>query len=163
MKVVSSEAWPWVLRTPVGCLKIQSVDVALRDGRRNYIAALYEATPTAKFTPPDPTRRDATVQSRCFGSGSVNWIRDDSRLPLTKQEAQLSPSDRAMRLVSSNLANYHATVQKLLIRQVLPKPMVWSWRFSSRQCVTNKPTTVELCISPVYRRLAVAKFSKSTM
>ena len=44
------------------------------------------------------------------------------------QEAQLSPSDRAMRLVSSrpNLANYHATVQKLLIRQVLTKPMVCS-------------------------------------
>jgi len=40
------------------------------------------------------------------------------------QEAQLSPSDRAMRLVSSNLTNYHATVQKLLIRQVLTKPMV---------------------------------------
>jgi len=32
------------------------------------------------------------------------------------QEAQLSSSDRAMRIVSSNLANYHATVQKLLIR-----------------------------------------------
>ena len=29
--------------------------------------------------------------------------------------------------------------------------------------VINKPTTVELCISPVYRRLAVAKFLKSTM
>jgi len=29
--------------------------------------------------------------------------------------------------------------------------------------VINKPTTVELCISPVYRGLAVAKFSKSTM
>ena len=29
--------------------------------------------------------------------------------------------------------------------------------------VINKTTTVELCISPVYRRLAVAKFSKSTM
>ena len=41
-----------------------------------------------------------------------------------EQEAQLSPRDRAMRLVSSNLANYHATVQKLLIRQVLTKPMV---------------------------------------
>ena len=52
-----------------------------------------------------------------------------------KQEAQRSPSDRAMRLVSSNLANYHATVQKILIRQVLTKPMVWSWRFSWRQCV----------------------------
>ena len=55
------------------------------------------------------------------------------------------------------------TVQKLLIRQVLTEPMVWSWRFSWRQCVINKPTTVELCISPVYRRLAVAKFFKSTM
>jgi len=30
-------------------------------------------------------------------------------------------------------------------------------------CVINQPTTVELCISPVYRRLAVAKFSKSAM
>ena len=38
-----------------------------------------------------------------------------------RQEAQLSPSDRAMRLVSSNIANCHATVQKLLIRQVLTK------------------------------------------
>ena len=43
---------------------------------------------------------------------------------VVNQEAQLSPSDRAMRLVGSNLANYHATVQKLLIRQVLTKPMV---------------------------------------
>ena len=82
---------------------------------------------------------------------------------LFRQEAELSPSDHAMCLVSSNLANYHATVQKLLIRQVLTKPMVWSWRFSWRQCVIYKPTTVELCISHVYRRLAVAKFSKSTM
>ena len=100
-----------------------------------------------------------------------------------QQEAQLSPRDRAMRLVSSNLANYHATGQKLLIWQVLTKSMVWSWRFSRRQCVIdnvhstmtlpsrfhclrcviNKPTTDDLCISPVYRRLAVAKFSKSTM
>jgi len=53
--------------------------------------------------------------------------------------------------------------RKLLIRQVLTKPMVWYWRFSWRQCVINKPTTVELCISPVYRRLALAKFSESTM
>jgi len=29
--------------------------------------------------------------------------------------------------------------------------------------VINKPTMVELCISPVYRRLAVAQSSKSTM
>jgi len=36
-------------------------------------------------------------------------------------------------------------------------------RFHCLNGVINKPTTVELCISPVYRRLAVAKFSKSTM
>ena len=97
-----------------------------------------------------------------------------------RQEAQLSPRDRAMRRVNWNLANCHATVQKLLIRLVLTK---WSWRFSRRQCVIdnvhstmtrpssfhclrcviNKPTTDDLWISPVYRRLAVAKFSKSTI
>ena len=37
----------------------------------------------------------------------------------TIQEAQLSPRDRAMRRVSWNLANCHATVQKLLVRKVL--------------------------------------------
>jgi len=101
-----------------------------------------------------------------FGGSTMKVIKDiceNNARPCVKQEAQLSPSDRAMRLVSRNLANCHATVQKLLIRQVLTKPMVWSWRFSWRQCAINKPTPVELCISPVYRRLAVAKFSKSTM
>jgi len=43
---------------------------------------------------------------------------------LVRQEAQLSPMDRAMRRVNRNLANCHATVQKLLIRQVLTKSMV---------------------------------------
>ena len=38
-----------------------------------------------------------------------------------------------------------------------------SYSNRARIAVINKPTTVELCISPVYRRLAVAKFSKSTM
>jgi len=98
-----------------------------------------------------------------------------------KQEAQLSQRDRTMYRVNWNLANCHATVQKLLIRQLLTKSMAWSWRFSpirDRQfalnhdaiesaaivsSVINKRTTFELCISPVYRRLAVAKFSKSIM
>jgi len=39
----------------------------------------------------------------------------------TKQEAQLSPRDRAICRVSRNLASCHATVQKLLLRQVLNK------------------------------------------
>ena len=39
-------------------------------------------------------------------------------------DGSLSPSDRAMRLVFSNLANYLETVQKLLIRQVLTASMI---------------------------------------
>ena len=58
-------------------------------------------------------------------------------IKLNWQEAQLSPRDRAMRRVNWNLANCHATVQKLLLRQVLTKSMVWSWRFSRRQCVID--------------------------
>ena len=53
------------------------------------------------------------------------------------QEAHLSPRDRAMRRVNWNLANCHATEQKLVIRQVMTKSMVWSWRFSRRQCVID--------------------------
>ena len=52
-----------------------------------------------------------------------NWtskIQDGRQLPFW-QEAQLSPRDRAMRCVSWNLANFHATVEKLLVRQVLNK------------------------------------------
>jgi len=38
-----------------------------------------------------------------------------------RQEAQLSLRDRAMRRVSWNLTNWHATVQKLLVQQALNK------------------------------------------
>ena len=51
-------------------------------------------------------------------------------------------------------------------RDRLGRVMVECTLFMCSYCLTgvmNKPTTVELCISPVYRRLAVAKFSKSTM
>ena len=41
--------------------------------------------------------------------------------------------------------------------------MTRSSRFHRPIGVINKPTTDELWISPVYRRLAVVKFSKSTM
>jgi len=70
---------------------------------------------------------------RCVTGGVSN---NDWKRP-RRQEAQLSPRDRAMRRVNWNLANCHATVQKLLIRQVLTKLMVWSWRFSRRQCVID--------------------------
>ena len=66
-----------------------------------------------------------------------------------EQKAQLSPRDRAMRCVSWNLANCHTTVQKLLIQQVLTKSMVWSWRFSWKQCVIN------MCTQPRRDRVAL--------
>jgi len=63
------------------------------------------------------SREDRVVSVK--QSGEIRVI-----LRAVLQEAQLSPSDRAMHLVSSNLASCHATVQKLLIRQVLTKLMV---------------------------------------
>ena len=51
------------------------------------------------------------------------------------QEARLSPRDRAMLRVSWNLVNCHATVQKLLVRQVLNKSKLGSWRVTMGQCV----------------------------
>jgi len=83
-----------------------------------------------------------------FSSKKFNWFANDAKIfyctrnkrtlnDHIRQEAQLSPRDRAMRRVNWNLANCHATVQKLLIRQALTKSMVWSWRFSRRQCVID--------------------------
>jgi len=55
------------------------------------------------------------------------------KLLLTKRSSAIaSRQGRAMGRVNWNLANCHATLQKLLIRQVLAKSMVWSWRFSRR-------------------------------
>jgi len=65
------------------------------------------------------------------------FLKKSFLLCIHKQEAQLSPRDRAMRCVNWNLANCHATVQKLLLWQVLAKLMVWSWGFSRRQCVID--------------------------
>ena len=68
------------------------------------------------------------------GGKPVKGVQSDPNYVL--QESQLSQRDRAMRRVNWNLANCHATVQKLFI-QVLTKSMVWSWRFSRRQCVID--------------------------
>jgi len=60
--------------------------------------------------------------------------------PIKDKKLSYRPRDRAMHRVSRNLANCHATVQKLLVRQVLTKSTVRSWRFSWRQCVINMCT-----------------------
>jgi len=64
------------------------------------------------------------------------------------QEVQLSPRDRTMRRVSWNLANCHTSVQKLLVRQILNKSKLWSWRVTVGKCVIN------MCTQPWPDRVA---------
>ena len=52
---------------------------------------------------------------------------------------------------------------KAMCNKHVHSTMTRSSRFRCPVGVINKPTTVELWISPVYWRLAVAKFSKSTI
>jgi len=66
----------------------------------------------------------------------------------SKQEAHLSPRDRAMRRVSWNLANCHATVRKLLVWQVLNKSKLWSRRVKVGRCV------IKMCTQPWRLRVA---------
>jgi len=54
-----------------------------------------------------------------------------------KQEAQLSPRDRAMRRVSWNLANCHATVQKLLVQVLNQVSAVANWPVRQRRAVDS--------------------------
>ena len=77
-----------------------------------------------KFPRACSTYYASSINNQIIAINMANTDRERTALIYFKQEAQVSPSDRAMRPVSSNLANYHATVQKLFIRQVLTKPMV---------------------------------------
>ena len=65
-------------------------------------------------------------------------------------EAQLSPRDRAMGRVSWNLASCHATVQKLLVRQVLNKSKLWSWRVT----LGRRVGLINMCTQPWRDRVA---------
>jgi len=79
-----------------------------------------------------------------------------------KQEAQLSPSDRAMRRVSWNLANYHATVQKLLVyRTSIEQIEVMKLkRYSKAMCNNHVHTTMT---RPSRCRCPVGVINKPTM
>ena len=71
------------------------------------------------------------------------WANTNSYMYTERQEATLSPRDRAMRR-----ANCHTTVQKLIVRQVLNKLNLWSWRVTLGQCVIN------MCTQPWRDRVA---------
>jgi len=123
------------------------------DGVSGTLPPLLNSTP--KPTPhhritrhPQRTRNSCAPEFHIFAHEFKTVRKKVFWLVLIKQEAQLSPRDRAMHCVSWNLANYHAAMQKLLVRQVLNKSMSWSWRFSWRQCVIN------MCTQPWRDRVA---------
>ena len=81
-------------------------------------------------------------------NGPTNSAAITTRSSATAEE----PRDASCQLKSCQLPRNSA---ETLVRQVLNKSKLRSWRVKVCQCVIN------MCIQPVYRRLA--KFSKSTM
>ena len=149
----SAEAWRW-WDTILKLLNVQTdgnvlfVMSRLVGGWMKWIISLVVVILLSKnvtlITPRDYTGIEITLTALlCLASHWPHHLGFQSLVsyghdPCTcKQEAQLSPNDRAMCPVNWNLANCHATVQKLLIQQFLTKSMVRSWRFSRRQCVVD--------------------------
>jgi len=79
------------------------------------------------------------------------------QLPCNKAETTCMTSRERIEVMK--LEGYIGTVCNKYVHSTMTRPSCFHCPIG----VINKPTTVELWISPVYRRLAVAKFSKSTM
>ena len=96
------------------CLCLSQVGILLKrlnvgSRRQHHMIAQFSDTKDLREIPPGSPPVRAPMQ--------VGWVKIGDfrqKLAISRQEAPLSPSDRTMRLVS---ANYHATVQKLLIRR----------------------------------------------
>ena len=79
------------------------------------------------------------------------------KLPRNSAETTCTTSPEQIEVMK--LEGYSGTMCNKHVHSTMTR----SSRFHCPISVINKPTTVELWISPVYRRLAVAKFYKSTM
>ena len=79
------------------------------------------------------------------------------QLPCNSAETTCTTSPEQIKVMK--LEGYSGTMCNKHVHSTMKR----SSRFHCPIGVINKPTTVELWISPVYRRLSVAKFSKSTM
>ena len=79
------------------------------------------------------------------------------QLPRNSAETTCTTSPEQMEVMK--LEGYSGT----MCNKHVHSTMTPSSRFHCPISVINKPTTNELWISPVYRRLALAKFSKSIM
>jgi len=80
-------------------------------------------------------------------------------LPFAKQQCSNYLYDSPEQIKVMKLEGYSGTMCNKHVHSTMTRLS----RFHCPIGVINKLTTVELCISLVYRRLAVEKFSKSTM
>ena len=94
--------------------------------------SLYEGCDLYRHSPSSRTRRNA---------------HETFRIPPLISNKKLSYRRGTARCVVS-VANCHATVQKLLVRQVLNKSKLWSWRVKVGRCVVN------MCTQPWRVRVA---------
>jgi len=106
--------------------------------------------------------RQVTGYISTRSSAIAEWPRDAScqlkscQLPLISAETTYTTSPDQidgikLEVLLEAMCNIH-------VHSTMTRPS----RFHCLRCVINEPTTDDLWISPVYRRLAVAKFSKST-
>ena len=91
------------------------------------------------------------------GPRDVSCQLKSCQLPCNSAETTCMTSPEQIEVMK--LDGYSGTV----CNEHVQSTMMRSSRFHCPIVVINKPTTDEFYISPVYRRLAVAKFSKSTM
>ena len=96
-------------------------------------------------------------------SAIAEWPRDAScqlkSCQLQRNSAETTCTTSPEQIEVMKLKRY----SKAMCNKHVHSTMTWSSRFRCPVGVLNKPTTVEFWISPVYRRLAVAKFSKFAM
>jgi len=98
------------------------------------------------------TRSSAIAGGPCDASCQLK----SCQLPRNSAETTCTTSPKQIQVMK--LAGYSGAMCNKHVHSTMTR----STRFHCSISVINKPTTDELWISPVYGRLAVAKFSKST-
>ena len=129
--------WTWRYPQPqLGRLQI-SID-------SRYAAPACRSISAARArTQQQTTNQQNSGVTRVLGVGSAHppdfiffWRRAHAALKYKKLSYRRGTARCVVSIEILPIAS-HAIVQKLLIRQVLTKSMVWSWRFSRRQCVID--------------------------
>jgi len=95
----------------------------------------------------------------CYRRGTARCVVSVEILSIATQQCKTTCMTSPEQIEVMKLKGYSGPMCNKHVHSTVMR----SSRFYCPIGVINKPTTDELWISPVYRRLAVAKFSKSTM